>query len=220
MKAAIEANAATLERLCVFDSLFKEIPSQMLGNLIELNIWSPRHIDRRLGEVFLHAPQLESLTLADVNYNDIFPVLHEHAAALPRLTALKLMSIDPVECERCLVALVRFLGNKHGLRRLDVCISSRSLPRFAQTLTRRRRSRTCRAPHTEVTSSFWNALASSRAWKYSASTHVCSPARKTWKSSQRTCPNRLLGSTSSHAGRTYPLELPRWLRLCVRLPMT
>ena len=125
MKAAIEANAETLKRLCVFDTLFTDIPSQVLGNLIELNIWSPRHIDRRLGEVFLNAPQLESLTLADVNFNDIFPVLDEHAAALPRLTALKLMSIDPMESDECLVALVHFLRNKHGLQRLDVSLSSR-----------------------------------------------------------------------------------------------
>lgn len=154
MKAAIEANVGTLKRLCVFDSLLVEIPSQVLGNLIELNIWSPRHIDRRLGEVFLRAPQLESLTLADINYNDIFPVLDEHAAALPRLTTLKLMSIDPVECERCLVALVHFLGNKHRLRRLDVCISSNSLSRFAPTLIWLRSSQICRAPRTEAISSF------------------------------------------------------------------
>lgn len=120
MKDAIASNSRTIRRLCLYDSLFPECPKFVLGNLRELDIWSPRMIDEHLVELFRHAPQLECLSLADVNFNDIFPVLDRYPTALPRLTDLKVMSIEPPECDDALLALVHFVENKPNMRMLDV----------------------------------------------------------------------------------------------------
>jgi hypothetical protein len=129
MQALIEANASTLESLCVFDTLMSHVPVRVLPQLVELELWSPRGIRDRLVDIFYGAPQLQTFSLVDVDFNDLYTTMLEHPSVLPQLQALKFMSLESIECEAGYDAVTAFLENKRSLRRLDVrLLASLSAP--------------------------------------------------------------------------------------------
>jgi hypothetical protein len=125
MQTLIEANAPTLESLCIFDTLLPRVPASVLPHLVELELWSPRGIRDQLVDIFYAAPQLETFSLVDVNFNELYTTMLEHPSVLPQLQSLKLMSLESIECEAGYDAVTAFLENKRGLRRLDVRAISR-----------------------------------------------------------------------------------------------
>jgi hypothetical protein len=109
----------TLRHLCAYSELFLAIPVESLHTLTRLDIWTPTEMAEVIRRVFDHTPNLRSLTLACVDFDDMSLAFRQHSDALPALRMFKLMSLDPVNDEAMVEGLVEFLKVKPALERID-----------------------------------------------------------------------------------------------------
>jgi hypothetical protein len=123
-------HAGVLRELSTFSELFLEIPPECFRSLICLDVWSPTRMDVVLETAVANAPQLESLSLACMDFDDIVCVLKTKLDAWPRLRAFKLIALDPVANDGSVDVLVDFFRNKPDLRRLDTNLPGLSTEAF------------------------------------------------------------------------------------------
>jgi hypothetical protein len=64
--------SGTLRHLCAFSELFLVIPVHLLHNLTRLDLWTPSKMTDAVETVFARARNLQALTLACVDFVDMF----------------------------------------------------------------------------------------------------------------------------------------------------
>jgi hypothetical protein len=91
----------------------------LLHNLTRLDLWTPTKMTDVVETVFVHAPNLQALALACVDFDDFDDMFQTHRDALPSLRMFKLVSLDPVTHDEQVVGLVEFLKAKTSLEGID-----------------------------------------------------------------------------------------------------
>ncbi|KAH9939804.1 hypothetical protein B0H21DRAFT_885253 [Amylocystis lapponica] len=135
----VSSNIATLRELSVWNSLFLDSIPVVWQNLTHLELLTAM-ATQDIAQLLQKTVCLESLTLSPATSWDtrIHEALEPNAAALPRLTSLKLLDMkisyeegddddNPVE------VIANFLRGRHNLRRLDLdlgCAFQTLLPLF------------------------------------------------------------------------------------------